>query len=148
MATIHQDAPSTIPRWQRRRGLARYREFVLLGVLLCVVSGLSLIERFDPSDSAGDFLTTPSARVVLLVLAAFLAELTVLYAALKALVYLGRDRRHARTRLLMTLGGGVAVLVLVWAIWPRQDIYDRAGRSGYYPPPLLGWTTDGEGRIR
>lgn len=138
MAGLSQDV-STVPRWQRRRGFARYREFVFFSILLSSVVLVSATERLSPSDVAerGEFIDTPSPEWIVLWTSALLAELTVLYAAAKALVYIGRDRRQARTRALLTLGAALLLLLTFWALWPREHIYTRVGFNGYTGPPLL-----------
>ncbi|HEY7379770.1 MAG TPA: hypothetical protein VH572_01050 [Gaiella sp.] len=141
MATVPPESSSAVPRWRLRRGITRYREFVVIGVSLALIAVLSAAERLDPSDVAatGTIIDTPSAEWIVLVVATLVAEAAILYAAVKTLVYLRRDARHARVRALMTIAAGILLVLVVAAVWPREHIYTREGKSGYADPPLLGF---------
>lgn len=139
MATIDQDVSSVTPKWRRRRVVARYREFVIFGVLLVPIVILCITERLDPSDvgTHGFLFDTPSFDWVVLWTSAFFAELAVLYAAAKTLVYFVRDREHARRRARLTLGAALLLLLVFWALWPREHAYTSRGFNGYTGPPGL-----------
>jgi hypothetical protein len=149
-ATETQSSSAAIPRWKGRRGLARYREFIFFGAMLALIVILSIAERIDPSLSkVGLVGAGKPLEWLILPLAAFVAEIAILYAAWKAVLYLWRDREQAKTRSIMTGAAALLLVVTFIALWPREPLYtSRFNDSTYADPPFFGFLfSDNEGRL-